>query len=257
MKKMKTLVFYTEKGGAAKTASSCQFAHYLAKQGKLVMFVDLDSQEGRASALMKQLKTGVSAFKVLKGEIADVEPVEGVGITMIEGERALRTLESEAQSHNTFVANFRKFITATESKFDYCIIDCPPSADVRVKAALISADFVVSPVKLAQEHVMGIGPVLGLIELIRQKMNTKLIFLGLLVTQFEAKNIQKEWFKVLAGKYAKMLIGTRIPNRAHIQEAQQLGIGVADIPKSAAKDTARELAQVFDVLIEKMEGQNG
>jgi chromosome partitioning protein len=257
MKKMKTIVFYTEKGGAAKTASSCQFAHALAKKELSVMFIDLDSQEGRASTLMKQLKSGVSAYKVLKGEVSDVDPVEGGGITMIEGERALRTLEAEAPNHNAFVANFRKFINNCENKFDYCIIDCPPSADVRVKAALISADFVVSPVKLAQEHVLGIGPVLGLIELIRQKMNPKLVFLGLLVTQFEAKNIQKQWFQVLAGRYAKLLIGTKIPNRAHIQEAQQLGIWVGDIPKSAAKETSRELTQVFDVLIEKMENHNG
>lgn len=252
---MQTCVFFVEKGGAAKTATSCQYAHYLAAQGKRVMFIDLDSQEGRASVLLKKLGTGVTSYQVFKGAVTTIEPRDG--ITLIEGERALQTLEKQVQEHNQFIGNLRTFLTGCADKFDYCIVDCPPGADIRVKAALICGNFVVSPVKLAQEHVLGVGPVLGLIELVKQKMNKNLVFLGLLITQFEAKPLQKHWFTVLATKYAKLLIGTKIPNRSSIQEAQQMGVSVASMNKTAAKEAAKELAQVFDVLTEKMESHNG
>lgn len=254
---MKTCVFFTEKGGAAKTATSCQYAHHLAKEGKKVIYMDFDSQEGRGSALLKKQITPVaSSYKIMTGEVITIEPAKE-GITLVEGERALQTLEKQADKHNSFIGNLKTFLAGCSAKFDYCIIDCPPGADIRVKAALICGNYVVSPLKLAQEHVMGVGPVLGMIELIKQKMNPDLVFLGLLITQFEAKALQKHWLQVLAKNYSKALIGTKIGNRSAIQEAQQLGVAVSAIKKTAAKEAAAECAQVFTVLTEKMEAVNG
>lgn len=254
---MQITSFFVEKGGAAKTATSCQFAHWLAAKPthNRVLFVDLDSQEGRASRLMQWLSTNLSVYDVFKGLLTTAKGRPG--ITMLDGSRALQTLEKEASEHNAFVGNLKRFLLSVSEEFDYCVIDCPPGADIRVKAALICSDFVVCPVKLAQEHVLGIGPVLAMIEKIREAMNPNLVFLGLLITQFEAKAIQKQWFTTLASRYAKFLIGTKIPNRAAIQEAQQMGKPVSELNKSAAKETAKELAQVFEVLVARMEGHNG
>lgn len=250
---MKTLVLANQKGGVGKSAVASLLAHYLRLQGRRVLAIDLDHQGNFSQALR------LSRRAVLAGFGADRLLAEPAGslptgdFVLVPGDPRLLMLERQPDRHNAFATNLHRFLPAVSGRFDLCLIDTNPNPDIRVIAALVSADFVLSPVQLNQEAMDGVGALLNHervgVRRIKAMLNPKLHLVGLLPVMVEPTPFQRANFAQLIEQYHPLLIRigdgpgavASIPRRSAIAEAQAHGEVLWEMKKTAARDAWREI----------------
>ena len=140
-----------------------------------------------------------------------------------------------------------------DGAFDVCVVDTNPAPDIRVIAALVSADFVLSPMQLNQEAMDGVSGLLNHdrvgLRKIKAVLNAKLVLIGLLPTLVEPTPFQKANFLQVVQRYHPMMIRigdgpgdfASIPRRSCIAEAQAEGAVLWEMKKTAARDAWREI----------------
>ena len=270
---MQTLTFANQKGGVGKSAISCQFAYYLAQRGQRVLFLDFDHQQNSSRPLRKNNRAACAAFttsQLLSGNAAQPGPLPHQSdhpdhnIVIIPGDDLLSTLERQPDKHNGYVNTLNTFIESVSDRFDVCLIDTNPNPDIRYAAALITSNFVLSPIQLNQEAIYGIGALLTHqrygYRKIKAALNPGLELIGILPNLVEPTPFQRGNFKLLVESYSRYLIpldatGQQfafIPKRSSIAEAQAEGAFLADIKKTAARDAWREIKPAFDVIAQRM-----
>jgi chromosome partitioning protein len=258
---MKTLVISNQKGGVGKSTIACQFAYFLAKEGKRVIIIDTDHQANSTNAITASGKATLSSNTVDKLFTNKIDSIEDSEFLLLPSSPLLRGLEKIPDKHNLFATNFRDFLNFASSKFDYCIVDTNPSPDIRVTSALISADFVIAPVQLNQEAVDGIGALIRDVKAIKMHLNPGLDLIGILPNQVERTPFQKGNFGIIVKNYASLLIlltdnETRfalIPHRSALAEAQAAGKPLWEMNKTAARDAWKEILPAFIEIKNRME----
>jgi chromosome partitioning protein len=250
---MKTLVLANQKGGVGKTAVATLLVHHLAQQGKRVLAIDFDHQANFTGSLARSNR--ITSASVMAAQLLS-EPVStmpAANLVLVKGDWALSMLERQPTLHTPFARNLRAFLTRMGPQFDLCVIDTNPSPDIRVIAALASADFVLSPIQLNQEAMEGVHSLLNHnragVRKIKAVLNAKLQLLGVLPTMVEATPFQRANFVQLVQRYYPLLISTgdspgdiaSMPRRSAIAEAQASGEVLWEMKKTAARDAAREI----------------
>jgi chromosome partitioning protein len=256
---MKILTIWTQKGGVGKTAVACQLAHVLRARNYRVLVVDLDSQGNAGAALLRAEKvvalTITAASLLMNGNLVAVQP--DVGFAVIRATPELVRVPEQPDEFSRFHENLRTNLARVSPAFDICLIDCPPSDDLRVLLALTVADSVLSPIQLNQEAIEGIVKTLrgtrG-VERIREKFNPSLQFLGIVPNMVEATPLQKRNFVEVLENFGRYLVlddqgnALRILRRSSIAEAQELGVALPELArtKTAAREAWAELAPTLD-----------
>lgn len=158
---MKTLVLANQKGGVGKSAVATLLAHHLVQHGQRVLAVDLDHQGNFGSPIQRSNRAtaaGLTSDRLLT-EAVSVMP--SAAFVLVPSDRGLLMLERQPTMHTPFARNLRSFLAAMDAHFDVCVIDTNPNPDIRVIAALASADFVLSPIQLNQEAMEGVHGLLN------------------------------------------------------------------------------------------------
>ena len=250
---MKTLVLCNQKGGVGKSAVATLLAHHMAHRGRRVLAIDLDHQGNFTKPLRMSGRVALSAFAsdVLMTGTAPALP--GQPFVLVPGDRALLGLERQPALHTPFARHFRSFLAAVNDAFDVCVVDTNPNPDIRVIAALASADFVLSPIQLNQEAMDGVSGLLNHdrvgLRKIKAVLNSKLSLIGLLPTLVEPTPFQKANFLQIVQQYHPLMIRigdgpgafASIPRRSCIAEAQAAGEVLWEMKKTAARDAWREI----------------
>lgn len=167
------------------------------------------------------------------GARAPVEP-----FVLVPASDALMGLERQPAQHTPFAQAFRDFLASVRGQFDVCVVDTNPN--IRVIAALASADYLLSPIQLSQEAIDGVRallhhPRVGFHK-IKAVLNPKLTLLGLMPVLVEPTPFQKANFVNLIERHRSLLIPlservgdfARIPRRSAIAEAQAEGLVLWD-----------------------------
>ena len=250
---MKTLVLANQKGGVGKSAVATLLVHHLTQHGRRVLAIDMDHQGNLSSPLQRSNRTtaaGLTADRLLT-EAVSVMP--SAAFVLVPSDRALLMLERQPTLHTPFARNLRSFLAAMDAHFDVCVIDTNPNPDIRVIAALASADFVLSPIQLNQEAMEGVNGLLNHdrvgVRKIKAVLNPKLQLIGLLPTMVEPTPFQKANFLQIVQKYHPLLIRigdgpgdfASMPRRSAIAEAQAHGQVLWEMKKTAAREAAKEI----------------
>jgi chromosome partitioning protein len=250
---MKTLVLANQKGGVGKSAVATLLAHYLRLQGRRVLAIDLDHQGNLSHAVRLSKRAAVAAFGADRLLTEAVGAVPATDFVLVPGDPKLLTLERQPERHNAFANNLHRFLPAIADRFDVCLIDTNPNPDIRVIAALASADFVLSPIQLNQEAMDGVGSLLNHervgVRRIKAVLNPKLQLVGLLPVMVEPTPFQRANFAQLVEQYHPLLIRlgdgpgnfAAIPRRSAVAEAQARGDVLWEMKKTAARDTWKEI----------------
>jgi len=262
---MKTLVLANQKGGVGKSAVATLLAHHLCRAGRRVLALDLDHQGNLSSVLQRSrrpLVASVTADLLLTQAQVDV-PAEP--FVLVPAADPLLWLERQPAQHTPFARNLRAFLRSQAGRFDVCIVDTNPNPDIRLIAALASADFVLSPIQLNQEAIDGVRgllhhPRVG-VHKIRALLNPALQLVGLLPVMVEATPFQRANFAEIVRHHQSLLIPLTdkpgefafIPKRSAVAEAQASGGLLREMKKTAARDawaeiepTMRRLAEIVD-----------
>ena len=153
---MKTLVLANQKGGVGKSAVATLLAHHLAQRGLGVLAIDLDHQGNFGTPLQLSRRATPAAFTADHLFTTNGPTLPAQPFVLVPASDQLLMLERQREQHTPFARNLRHFLAAVDAQFDVCVIDTNPNPDIRVIAALASADFVLSPIQLNQEAVDGV-----------------------------------------------------------------------------------------------------
>lgn len=158
---MKTLVLANQKGGVGKSAVGTQLAYYLVQRALRVLFIDLDHQKNSTKPIMKSGRATAASFTASQLLAGEGKTVPDANFVIVQGDDTLSSLERQPDKHNAIVNSLKAFLESVADKFDVCIIDTNPNPDIRYAGALITSDFVLSPIQLNQEAIDGIGSLLN------------------------------------------------------------------------------------------------
>ena len=255
---MKTLVLCNQKGGVGKSAVATLLAHRLAQRGRRVLAIDLDHQGNFTKPLRLSGRAASSAFASDALMTGEAPALPDRPFVLVPGDRALLGLERQPVLHTPFARHFRSFLATVNDAFDVCVVDTNPNPDIRVIAALASADFVLSPIQLNQEAMDGVSGLLNHdrvgLRKIRAVLNSKLVLIGLLPTLVEPTPFQKANFLQIIRQYQPLMIRigdgpgafASIPRRSCIAESQAAGEVLWEMKKTAARDAWREIEPSLD-----------
>jgi chromosome partitioning protein len=190
----RVLTITNRKGGVGKSTLATLLVQYLAARGCRVLAIDLDVQGDFSRPLIASGKCVVSeatSDRVLTDPDAMV--ADAPFVLMQPDELALAELERQPDAYNDFARNTRRFMRRHGEAFDFIVIDTNPVQDVRVLCALVSSDFVLSPITLTKEALEGIralfnDPRTGVFA-VQENYNRNLRFLGMLPMMVDERNV--------------------------------------------------------------------
>ncbi len=277
---MKTLYIGVQKGGVGKSTNVCQLALYARNLGYRVLVIDFDDQgnttkffkrNGEAVPLAKTVtevifettdiidtNVGVSGFSILEADGQFNNILVEQARVKIEHEGELTEKSSIAHQH------FANFLTSVDAHYDLCIIDGPPSLDIRVTIALTLADAVLSPIQLSQESIEGMSATLygqrGVLN-IKTVFNAKLNFLGFLPNMVEATDKHREALTELGERIGEHFLTDNegrillMPLRQAVRECQKEGITIAQLAKTntMARSTWASMRKIFDIVLARLQ----
>jgi chromosome partitioning protein len=256
---MKTLVVANQKGGVGKTSTLVHLAFDFLEQGLKVVVIDLDTQ-ANASYTLQSFRSGLVASELFADvptgswpqTAIDVTAPNSPRMTLIASDVGLANLEK--MSLPEAGAKFRDAIKALDAQsFDACLIDTAPSLGVGMAAALLAADYVLSPIELEAYSIQGIKQMVTTIAHLR-KANPKLKFLGMVPSKVDARNPRHaRHLEELERAYPQLMIPTGVGLRSSIADALASRVPVWKIKKTAARKATQEIRALAAHVFEKME----
>lgn len=251
---MKTLVTANQKGGVGKTSTLVHLAFDFFERGLKVAVIDLDTQ-ANASYTLQTFQSGLAASALFSGKALVKSlnvPADGPHMALIESDAVLANMEiialGQAGQH------FQNAIKALDTQgFDVCLIDTAPSLGVSMAAALLAADYVLSPVELDAYSMQGIKKMVTTIANLR-KANPKLKFLGMVPSKVDGRNPHHgRHLDELQRAYPQLIIPAGVGLRSSIADALASGVPVWKIKKTAARKAAKEVRALAGHIFAKME----
>jgi len=248
---MQIITVSNQKGGVGKSTIAVHLAIAIHEQGKRVLFLDLDPQANATKTLERRVKAAdIVASKLFTDNIDSLDSHESFTLIHADGEMA-DIERAEPKVLQTFKHNLERLA----DDFDYCVIDTPPTLGLRMTAALLVANHVLSPIELEEYSIDGITKMLQTIFGVKERWNPELNFLGMLPNRFNPRSlVQKETLTNLIKNYSHLLIQAKIGIRSSIPEALSEGIPVWQLKKTSAREAGREFQAAFDIVYEKMGG---
>ncbi|MEI2613579.1 MAG: ParA family protein [Methylotenera sp.] len=277
---MKTLYIGVQKGGVGKSTNACQLALYARNLGYRVLVIDFDDQ-GNTTKFFKRNGEAVPLAKTVTEVIFETTDIIDINV----GSSGFSILEADGQFNNVLVEqarvkiehegeltekssiahqHFANFLTSVDAHYDLCIIDGPPSLDIRVTIALTLADAVLSPIQLSQESIEGMSATLygqrGVLN-IKTVFNAKLNFLGFLPNMVEATDKHREALTELSERIGEHFLTDNegrillMPLRQSIRESQKEGIPIAQLAKTntMARTTWASVRKIFDIVLARLQ----
>lgn len=259
----KVISFANQKGGVGKSTLCIQAAFYLSAKGRRVLVVDMDGQGNTSSRLAPQevdedgnpqpVYGGTKAAELFQAGAHDaITPLAcPCGADLIHTPKNDPDLfEKEAASLEEALnprANTRELF----QKYDYVLIDCPPSLGRNLVAALSMTEFVVAPIKLSGFAVDGVEGLLKTIIGIQQEHNPELKILGIIINDMIRSTSHERALEQIKAAVPGLLFKNIIMNRPPIDTATSNGVPVSSLRYGHV--AAKEVEAVLNEMIEKVE----
>ncbi len=242
-----------QKGGVGKTTTAINLGAYLALAGRRVLIVDMDPQANATSSLgLVPDQLPRSIYDVLTGEVmlADVITLTNrMRLDLAPSAHALAALETEVVEaiSDRYRRSYllRDALALTLHRYDYVLIDNPPSLGLLTVNALAAAtDGVIVPVQCEYLAMEGLGQLMSTIERVRQSLNPRLAIAGLVLTMFDARvRLSLQVAEEVRRYFGDRVFKTVIPRNIRLSEAPSYGEPIATYaPNSPGAQAYQELA---------------
>jgi chromosome partitioning protein len=243
----KCLVFVNQKGGVGKTTSVINIGAYIALAGKKVLLVDFDSQGNMSSGV------GVSKDKPTVYElIAELaRPEDAIKHTNVENLDAITAsidlsgaaIELVDQDGREFY--LKKAIAPLREKYDYILIDCPPSLGILTLNGLAAADGVLVPMQCEYFALEGITLLLQTVKKVQQGINPQLVIGGIFFTMYDSRTrLAQDVVTQVKSYFKDVVFNTIIPRNVRLSEAPSRGLPICRYdPVCAGAVSYKKLAE--------------
>ncbi|MGP1589899.1 ParA family protein [Oribacterium sp. oral taxon 102] len=244
----KIIAVTNQKGGVGKTTTAVNLAASLAEARQRVMLLDFDPQGNATSGYgVSEEEIGNSIYDAMSGncELEDAILCEMIeNLDLIPSNMNLAAIESEFVDLENKNMVLRNMLKRVRDHYDYVLIDCPPSLGTITVNALTASDSVLIPIQCEYYALEGLGQVMNSIELVKQKLNTRIYIEGIVFTMYDGRNkLSQEVVETVRENFHGSIFDTVIPRNVRLAEAPSFGqpITVYDSASSGA-DSYRRLA---------------
>lgn len=244
--------FVNQKGGVGKTTTTINMGAYLAKFGQRVLVVDLDPQANATSCLgVDKLAVQGGTYEALLGDTQTASYVllnERLQLSLLPSSPSLAGAEVELVDELARETRLKKALAPLSDRYDYILIDCPPSLGLLTVNGLVAAlDGVIVPVQCEYLALEGLGQLTQTIERVRSALFPELKVRGVALTMFDNRtNLSTDVVSEVNKHFPNLVFKSIVPRSVRLAEAPSYGLPISEyapgsVGAQAYEALAREL----------------
>lgn len=245
----KILAIINQKGGVGKSTTAVNLAAALGAADKEVLLVDLDPQGNATSGYgIDKRDIGQCVYNVLLGET----PVEdvilanvGKGVDVLPSTISLAGAEVELVNEMARENRLKNALGSLRGRYDYILIDCPPSLGLLTINALVAADKLLIPIQCEFYALEGVTKLLDSMKRVKSVLNPSLDIYGIVLTMYDSRtNLSKQVVDEVRSFFGNTVFKTLIPRTVKLSEAPSYGQPIIEYaPENKGTEAYNELAQ--------------
>ena len=245
----KIIAITNQKGGVGKTTTSINLSSCLAAKGKKVLVIDIDPQGNTTSGYgIEKNELENTIYELVLGDcsiedciIKEVIP----NISVIPSNVNLAAAEIELIGIDKKEFILRNEVDWVKDRYDYIIIDCPPSLSLLTVNAMTTADSVIVPIQCEYYALEGLSQLIHTVNLVKERLNPDLDMEGVVFTMYDSRtNLSAQVVENVKSHLDQKVYDTLIPRNIRLAEAPSYGkpINLYD-PRSAGAESYMALAE--------------
>jgi chromosome partitioning protein len=240
------IAFANQKGGVAKTTTTLNLGVALAEQQHRVLLVDLDPQGNLTmSQGLNPDEIERSMFDVLVHRVPIDEVIEKREVDLAVSSIDLAGAELSLSAMIGRERALEKALVAVRERYDFVLIDTPPSLGLLTINALVAADGVIVPVQCEYLSLRGLVQLENTLTMIRENLNPRVEITGILPTMYDRRLLHsREAVDILKENFGRLVLNTKIRKTVRYAEAPVKGESVLKYdPTGEAAEMYRDLAK--------------
>lgn len=248
----KIIAVANQKGGVGKTTTTINLAAALVEQGNRVLLVDLDPQGNASTGLgIATVDREYTTYDLLLDDAGLDEVIlqtatEGLSIIPATVDLSSADIELISNEKRSFLLHDALRQPAMDQyRWDFVLIDCPPSLNLLTVNAMIASHSVLIPLQSEFFALEGLSQLMLTIREVRQTANRALRIEGVVLTMFDARNnLSQQVEQDARDNLGELVFETKIPRNVRVSEAPSFAQPVLDYdPTSKGAEAYRELAR--------------
>jgi chromosome partitioning protein len=222
------IAFANQKGGVGKTTTAVSLAGELARRGQRVLLIDSDPQ-GNATTSLGISKGGLEAttYDLLMEGASAEESIISSGrerFDLVPADQDLAGAEVELTAAERRERRLAAGLNGVRGRYDYVLIDCPPSLGLLTLNALCAADGVIIPLQCEYLALEGLAQLKATLDRVRDSLNPTLRILGVVMTMYDGRtNLAQQVVDEVQRHFPRLIFRTLIPRSIRLSEAPSHG----------------------------------
>ena len=240
----KIVALSNHKGGVGKTTSTVNIGAGLNRLGYKVLLIDLDPQCNLSQSLGQE-DSGENIYTALSGKskLSPITVLPGLDIVTSTLDLSGAEIELTGQPGREYI--LKELLDPIRKKYDYILIDCPPSLGLLTINSLTASDIVLIPLQAQYLALQGLTKLKEVVDQIRKRLNKKLKVGGVFITQYDSRKIlNRDVVDAIKKHFKEEVFKTKVRDAVAIAEAPTEGVDIFRYsPKSNGAEDYLELSE--------------